>query len=1700
MKKRPQRQRAGRTAPRLPPGARWAVRGLAAVPLLSLSVASGCYFVSVYHLLRAHLVPIAEAELTRQLGHEVRIGGADFSTSGKLVLTKIAVSNRATFAAGHGEAALTAPRLTIGYNLHDLVFDSGNAAHALGDITVDRPFVLVERLTTTRFNFSDILKPKTTGAKKPFVGRVLVHNGTLRFRDYLAPANVGSRPAINALTNLDATVDFGSTRNVYFGVRGRGAEGRVASLAVDGSASREVAGRFTGQVSVRDADAAYWTDYFKAVPQGRITAGRVDADVHLAKLTSKPAPGLPLDFSGSASVRGGAAAFYDPKLRRVTVRALTGTAAFTDVGITFDARVQVAGQPLAAAGSVFDFQKPRAALTVSARGLDPERLARLVPGVSLPQGLSVAPGASLTAQVTGLLTNPSITASASLPLATFAGNRLTQIAVRGVYANKVLVIPAASLRVNGTGQAAFRATVDSRGAKPALLASGSVSGINLAALKLPPSVKLPPHLNLGGVVGAQFVAESRGGPLSVTANVNAIRPQFRQTALRSLDARVAWTAGRAVTLTGLVARDASGTAAVSGTVPAGPDGQWNLTVRTAGLDLGRLLRPYSALPLSGRAAFDGRVTGPTNTPVLTGSVRLVEPRFERYSADLVTAQIRASPTALRLQNATVRRFPAEVGISGVVTNLASGNPDLNLTVHLSQGDVADFLKLAESASAPSPKTTQKLAASLPNLTGTAQGTFAIRGRVKSPVVSGHAEVADATVGDYRLDRVAADLSYRGGTLRLENGRVKSGQATITASGSRTDAGALQAEFAASGVELTRFRALTDSYALVRGTASVSGRFSGTAQQPHLVIDALNVPDLIVDRQRFAPISLAARFDDGVLTQTNGPWRFVVDVPTDYAAEVGGQVEYDVNALKLVVPGPNRAGSVALSAAIPEAAPERVAHVLKTIRESRFAQTDAGKKLLASVAALPQPVEGTFALPRVTVEGPLTRPQVRAELTASKLVLGETKIDGLTASIGMTGGADPAGTLTASAQKLLAGGIAVGTASADVDYANRVVTVHSLRAKSDRAFLNASGRADLDGDLTASVDASSIPLALLGTVLPSARAGLRVLPREISTLSVEASGPTRSPNLVGSITLSNPEGAAPAGAADTPAFALDRVRSGRITLDSQVPGGPKTLTVSDLVAFKNGRLVATLSGSLPVPLKAAVVGSLPLPDQDLRAVLNVQDLSALAGFAPGLLDPKRTGGGLTATASVVGGQLSGLITVKDASVGVSGFETGISKLGAIVVLADSKATIQTLKGQSTKGGTFALSGSAALTGADPAVPPQLNLRLTATDLKFDETDRRSLLVSQFGSGARAKINGVVTMAGPLLTPKIATPPGRPIVVSDAVATLPGAATGATTGGGTPSFNPTLAVAVQVGSGPKGTATVQGPLGLRAEARGLVLVSRTLASPHLGAKLAVTRGQFILPPSTLLKIVKPGLGEDNTVEVSYPVIGPDGLTTLETRVNLTAQARVTVSPAALTQYRSASTIGESASQPVSFGGDNSFGSGDRQRYTITVKISGILNSPDKLNLELSSSPGGLTRTQMLAALVPAGTLLAAAQAGGQNGANVLENQFKSLLTNVALPTLLTPITDSVASALGLEEVGVTYDPNQPLFVTVTKQLFPRLDVTFSRSFGAGRGTVGSTTLPPQFRLKLGYLLSNKIRLGLSTTDRQDNGITVEGFTKF
>ena len=165
----------------------------------------------------------------------------------------------------------------------------------------------------------------------------------------------------------------------------------------------------------------------------------------------------------------------------------------------------------------------------------------------------------------------------------------------------------------------------------------------------------------------------------------------------------------------------------------------------------------------------------------------------------------------------------------------------------------------------------------------------------------------------------------------------------------------------------------------------------------------------------------------------------------------------------------------------------------------------------------------------------------------------------------------------------------------------------------------------------SIDASNVPLSLANLFLPPDRR----LSGTVSELTVQAIGTdTQSPDLIASVnldkpavTVTTPAAHARRGGRLKPSTAWTASAAARSRCRRRKPGATgKVLAVTDLAAFKGGKRLATLSGTLPVSFgghgrrRAAIVPT----DQPLHAELQVADLAVLSLFGPGRDGPEAHG--------------------------------------------------------------------------------------------------------------------------------------------------------------------------------------------------------------------------------------------------------------------------------------------------------------------------------------------------------------------------------------------------------------------------------------------------------------------------------------------
>ncbi len=218
-----------------------------------------------------------------------------------------------------------------------------------------------------------------------------------------------------------------------------------------------------------------------------------------------------------------------------------------------------------------------------------------------------------------------------------------------------------------------------------------------------------------------------------------------------------------------------------------------------------------------------------------------------------------------------------------------------------------------------------------------------------------------------------------------------------------------------------------------------------------------------------------------------------------------------------------------------------------------------------------------------------------------------------------------------------------------------------------------------------------------------------------------------------------------------------------------------------------------------------------------------------------------------------------------------------------------------------------------------------------------------------------------------------------------------------------------------------ATTPFPCALHCCAPMLGVISdwRHTACPRRSRRIFPSRnGQFILPPSTLLKVIKPQATA--TTSLMPGIVSAD--TVASTASPAWSQrdrpdrpvATVSVSQALLaanaTRHRQALPLPPRSGSPhpepnrhhkPAFGDSTQY-----QRYKITAHVPGLLNVPDRLTLDLTSSPAGLTRQAMLAALVQEDVYLRLAR-GRRRGRKRAQEPVGCGVQHIALPTLLSAL---------------------------------------------------------------------------------------------
>lgn len=360
----------------------------------------------------------------------------------------------------------------------------------------------------------------------------------------------------------------------------------------------------------------------------------------------------------------------------------------------------------------------------------------------------------------------------------------------------------------------------------------------------------------------------------------------------------------------------------------------------------------------------------------------------------------------------------------------------------------------------------------------------------------------------------------------------------------------------------------------------------------------------------------------------------------------------------------------------------------------------------------------------------------------------------------------------------------------------------------------------------------------------------------------------------------------------------------------------------------------------------------------------------------------------------------------------------------------------------------------------------NLGATFKDFRPAEENLAGL-----NEAGRSRINGSLLITGNLLTPRIATPTGQPLVLTDTVLRVPAAAAPLAAPGLAPPINPSFDVQISVPqkaavTNPTlfrfeatGGATAQGRLfrevspedsGLTPEQQRAFLRAngpRALVGVPDYSVLATLRtvGGYILLPTARFTVKK-----DGVVNLRYGNVVNPGVSV----ENIAAKTRVYASQGVASniggfgQTNSGGALAVTTQRPATV---------PSQPYDVTITLNGsldLLNEGSDLRgsntrIAFTSDPP-LPEAQIVALLLP--------QQLNQIGKGSTNQVFQSFATQALtasyLPQALSPITSTVASTFGLEDFTVNYNPDAPLQIRILKRLpdpFERFLVDVSRTFG-------------------------------------------------
>lgn len=1645
------------------------------VPLLLLGISA---VVLVRHLFAylnsgARLAGTLSREATLSLGREVRIRDVkitgnlwSLSAPNRVDLYGVEVAEGKTLAEG---VFAGADKVSVWYNLSQVLFTTDPHVSLVDEIQLVHPQASLARDARGRWNFAQLLKPKKPSGR-PFVDKLSFLSGTLFYTDlaFPHPPGVPFRPLRTRIDRLSGVVLLRPDKSAAFDIAGIGEPQIVRDFHAAGIVELKPM-QFDLRLAANRVVLPFVGERLVAPTKARVGNGLADLDV---SALYTPTLGNPpqkldlnrLDVNGSVKVAGLSAT--SPQLDG-PLDSVDGTATFTTDSVQADMTGRYAGAGISLhgtalglvqqIGSLQGVQRNRPASPIlSVQGsLQNADIARLVHALHLDRHLSRLPTATraeimatrgfgnLGFQLDGPLDNPTATVTGRLDRAEYGRYRADNVDVHALLASRVISADIHGRYAEGDAIIHAQVATDRNGAFQ-IEAHGR--GLELASMGLP----LRQRLSGTGQIDLTMQGE-RGRTPNISAQVELSGAKLDKLTFDTVYAR-AQTDRRNLMLSALRAESGQGFAQASGRMDLASH-TLNMNVAAQELDIGALIKLFrpggkqeqaaalpSMLPENGVGDLRGTITGTFAHPVAHGHVTAIALQPKGNGSYSVVSDFDLSRDALTLRNGVVRRFLGRVQFAGTVAHPFTPQRSVALTAQVQNADVADLIHTAGID-------TQNIA-----ISGQAStDSIAVEGplnalRIAHPFT---ATLQNAFINDLPIDSATVQAQYGRTGLEILRASAQVAGGTLTASGHVGQDKKIDLAVGGDKIGLGALAAAVpdENLPAINGTVAFRGRVDGTTSAPAARLETATATDLTYNAFRIGTLQGSGSYADKKIqlqdvtlseAQVPGATGDRIDIPS---------LTYDTATKQVATP----ANQPIRITAVP------VQRLRDLFLNTPSAATEGGKQAVVYMSRVSGAISGTVAL-----TGEITDPQAAVTWNATDLSLDGNLITAFNGSARLTKeeAVIPALHLESAEQANLPPN-AVIDGHADIHY---------------------------HGDLSADVTGNNVSLALLQRLVQGRQNPGYDVTGTASFIGVTAGGKTNSPDLDVSLSL---RGVGYHNVRSNYTLALDSVdvshatiREGSVTADdiqlaknvsravpqvtavvtdrAQPPAPPPGQTpANDVIEH----YTATAHGSVGFTWKPPFV-----PEDaklDLGVTIPRQSLRMLTAFAPVSLPD--TQGTLSATGRVTGTRaqpnVSGSLGVEAPQLRMAQLETGLRNVvGSFTFEGDHLTANMTAQAHVFKPGQPAsaadrtdspitLQGSLPLGfGAEQHVTS--GLRLTDNRFYFEEN---RIPVANSGN-VRGTANVDLSVTGSLLEPTLA----GTVNVHDTLLTLPRSFGGTGTGGFALPITPSFDLHLIAGN----NARLVGPL-LDVKATGRADLTGRLSKtelPNLRGQIALLSGRFTLPTARFT-ILPPG-----SISILYPVREPGtGQPTMQVNVDLRAQTSLTAT----------SMFGE------------------QRRYKVIVTARGPLmgdtteavSGQPRLALNFQTDPPDLATSQQELTARIAGSLVGINSINqfGRNPGQALAAELSNVFTSSVLPSLF----QGPAQALGFEELSIGYDPVQRLNLTISRQLFGPLYVTYLRSL---------TATQEMYDLKVSLRFKNRYQLSWETDDQRTQRVLLEGVWKF